>query len=192
MCLPEEMCCLVSVEVGKPLVMQRYRNDVCCPCYMGEKTETQMHHELLWELPKQSCVGQVSARASPDFWSGLPSPITSTAGKARCGPALSGAAVEMMSGSIWPVSLDCLSNSRAFECDTLSKLKWQGHITEESAQSSELAWLVCENHWDCLIPSGLKDVEWSRFFQAQANVILRTLNLVAASSQIASMCLMCA
>lgn len=41
----------------------------------------------------------------------LPAPITSTAGKTRHGPALSGvAAVEMMSGLIRPVSLDDLKN----------------------------------------------------------------------------------
>lgn len=37
---------------------------LCVFCYMGEKTETQMYHRLLWELPKQSCVDKVCARAS--------------------------------------------------------------------------------------------------------------------------------
>lgn len=80
-----------------------------------------MYHGLLWELPKQSWVGKASARASTASgccWPGLPSPITSTARKARCSPALSGvAAVEMMCGLIRPASLGSVRNYRAFECD---------------------------------------------------------------------------
>lgn len=159
---------------------------MCSPCLMDEKAETQRHHRLPWELPRQSCMQQDqefctrASKASSNSWSHVEATISQlqnqpTAESKTCFVSSGVAATEMMSVSINPVPLDSLTKPYSFSVISTASFKGKSVTLKRVLIAADL-YASCVRAADTVSLNQVKKTEWKGHFQVHAKVIFRPWN----------------